>query len=170
MRKVSAVVLAAAVVAVFAVGCSSSKKSSNASASSTTSTTAPASQGGSTTTAASGSGGTGGSGSALTTAECIQASAAYAKMIADAGAAATGASKADINTEYDALGAKIPDSLKSDYKTIGDTYTKFEQDVKGASVSNPLAYAKAAQDLNDSGFKSAVSKVSAYFSNHCQST
>ncbi len=164
LKRVSGLLVACLLVASLAAACSSSKKSnvSAGSAQKTTTTTAKASS--------SGSGSSSGALGALSSTECLQAATAYGRMLSSASAAITG-NKTDtsaLNAEYEALGAKVPDSLKSDYKTVGDAYAKFTKDIKGASLTDPSALAKASADVDTPAVKAATQKISDYFNNHCQ--
>ena len=96
---------------------------------------------------------------------------AYVKLLTSAEAAITGnkTDTSELNAEYDALGGKIPSSLKSQYKTVGDAYAKFAQDIKGASLTDPSALQKAESDIDGADVKAASDKIQAYFNNHCQS-
>jgi hypothetical protein len=170
LKRVSGLLVACLLVASMAAACSSSKKTSvSAGDQKTTTTTAATSSGG-------GSGGgsdksASGLAGALSGSDCAQAGVAYVKLLTSSEAAITG-SKTDtseLNAEYDALGSKIPSSLKSQYKTVGDAYAQFAKDIKGASLTDPSSYQKAAADVDTPEVKSASQKIQDYFDNHCQS-
>lgn len=176
LKRVSGLLVACLLVASMAAACSSSKKSSVSAGADqkTTTTTAKSSGNGSSSKSGSSdksSGSSGGVLGALSTTDCVQAATAYAKVLTSAEAAITG-NKTDVselNAEYSALGSKVPDNLKSDYKTVGDAYTKFANDIKGASLTDPSSYAKASADIDTPEVKAASQKISDYFDNHCQS-
>ena len=120
-----------------------------------------------------GSGSGSGSGSAagiLSSTDCLQAAAGYAKVLSSASAAITGnkTDSSELNAEYSALGSKVPSNLKSDYKTVGDAYTKFANDIKGASLTDPSSYEKASADIDTPEVKAASQKISDYFNNNCK--
>jgi hypothetical protein len=173
LKRVSGLLVACLLVASMAAACSSSKKSSVSAGSDQKTTTTTAASGGS----GSGSGGSGSNASKsgvagiLSSSDCVQAAAAYAKVLTSAESAITGSKTdaSDLNAEYSALGSKVPDSLKGDYKTVGDAYTKFANDIKGASLTDPSSYEKASADIDTSQVKAASQKISDYFDNHCQS-
>jgi hypothetical protein len=172
MRKLSAAVLAASTVAVLAVGCSSNK-SSNVSAAGKTTTTAAPSAGSSGTSGDNSSNGSssGGSGGSISTAQCVSYALGFSKIFTDAGMAMSGqVNTSEIDSEFASIGASIPDSLKSQYQTVSDGLKKFEQDLKGASISNPSSYTKAEGDVNTADFNAAKAKIQAYFDNHCKSS
>ncbi len=173
LKRVSGLLVACLLVASMAAACSSSKKASvSAGDQKTTTTTAKASSSGSGSGSGSGSDkSSSGLAGALTSSECAQAGVAYVKMLTSSEAAITG-NKTDasaLNAEYDALGGKIPSNLKSQYKTVGDAYAKFANDIKGASLTDPSSYQKAAADVDTADVKAASQKIQAYFDNHCQS-
>ncbi|HVN52454.1 MAG TPA: hypothetical protein VMT43_13545 [Acidimicrobiales bacterium] len=157
--------------------CSSSKKTTTKAAGSSTTTTAASSSGGGSSSGTSGgssSGGTSGgssSGNAVSDAQCVSAAAGYAKVLAAATAAVSGntAEAKQLQAEYDALGASIPDNLKSDYQNVAKGYAQFEKDIKGASLTDMAKLQKAEADLTNSDFKASADKISAYFNNHCKS-
>ena len=159
--------------------CSSTKKTDVSAGNSTTSSTAAPASGSSSGDSSgssgdtSGSGGSG-SGNGLTTAECASAAAGYAKVLAAATAAVSGntADAQQLQEEYDALGASIPDNLKGDYDTVAKAYAQFEKDIKGVSLTDPSSLSKlqqAEKDLTNSDVKASADKIDSYFKNNCQS-
>src|SRR5262249_24411853 len=157
--------------------CSSTKKT-DVSAGNSTTTTAATSGGGGTSGGTSGdssSGTSGGSssGGAITDAQCISAAAGYPKGRAGGTATPAGNTReaSQLQDEYDALGASIPDNLKGDYQTVANAYAKFEKDIKGVSLTDPSSMAKLQQaegDLDNSDVKASADKISSYFNNHCK--
>ena len=165
-KRIAGLLVAGLLVASMAAACSSSKKSSvSAGANQSTTTTAKSSSG-----SGSGGGSSSGIAGALTDSECVQAGVAYARMLTSSEAALTG-NKTDasqLNADYSELGGKIPSNLKSQYKTVGDAYAQFAKDVKGASLTDPSSYEKAANDLDTPAVKAASQKIQTYFNNHCK--
>jgi hypothetical protein len=174
LNKISAWALAGLLAAGSLAACSSTKKTDVSAGNSTT--TAASSSGGGSTSGTSGGSGSGGSGSggAITDAQCVSAALGFQKVIAATAGIAGGNTSgvSSIQSEYDSLGASIPDNLKSDYQKVGQAYAKFAQDIKGVSFSDPSSMAKlqqAASDLNNSDVKASADKIDAYFKNHCKS-
>ncbi len=172
LKRVTGLLVAVLLVASMAAACSSSKKtdvSAGSGQKTTTTTAAKSSSGG-----GSGSGSNSGSNSGLgvlSSSDCEQAAVAFGKLLTSSEAAITGnkTDTSELNAEYDALGGKIPSSLQSQYKTVGDAYAKFAQDMKGASLTDMSALQKAAGDVDNPTVKAASDKIQAYFDNHCQS-
>jgi hypothetical protein len=178
LNKIGGLALACLLTAGSLAACSSTKKTTvDAAAGSTTTTASPSSGSGGSSgdTSGSSSGGTSGSsGGSLSTAECVSAAAGYAKVLASVGALTSGntASAAELQTEYDALGASVPSSLKDDYQTVAKAYAQFAKDIKGVSLTDPSSMGKlqaAEADLTAPGVKTASENIGHYFDNHCQS-
>ena len=178
LNMIGAWALAGLLAAGSLAACSSTKKT-DVSAGNSTSTTAAtttsgSSSGGGSDGSSSGTSGGSSSGGAITDAQCISAAAGYAKVLAGATAIATGntSDASQLQAEYDALGASIPDNLKGDYQTVANAYAKFEKDIKGVSLTDPSSMAKLQQaegDLTNSDVKASADKISSYFNNHCKS-
>ena len=165
LNKIGGLALACLLTAGSVAACSSTKKTVDTAAGKTTTTTAAPASGSSSGDSSGGSSGGSGSGGSLSAAQCVSAGAAYGKVLAGALAASTGntAGLSELQSEYDALGASIPDNLKSDYDTVAKAYAQFEKDVKGSSL------AAAEADLTAPDVTAAASKISTFFENHCQS-
>jgi len=181
LNKFGGLALACLLTAGSLAACSSKKNTTVDAAGKTTTTTAAPASGSSSGDTSGGSGDTGntsgsgssGSGGAITDAQCVSAAAGYAKVLASVGALTSGntSEASQLQAEYDALGASIPDNLKGDYQTVAKAYAKFEQDIKGVSFTDPSSMGKlqqAEKDLDNSDVKAASNKISAYFDNHCK--
>jgi hypothetical protein len=161
LNKLTALAVAGLLAAGAAAGCSSSSKTTSTSAGNSTTTTA---------STGSGSGSNSGSGSGtVSLAQCVSAAAAYTKAIASAGAAIGGnqSASSQLQNDINSISGTIPSSLKDDYKTVADAYTKYVNDLKGAGTDASKLQA-AGSDLNTSSVKTAAQHIGSYFSNHCK--
>jgi hypothetical protein len=175
LNKFGGLALACLLTAGSLAACSSKKDTTVDAAGKVTTTTAAPSSGSSNSGGSSSDTSGSGSGSgAVTSAGCISAAAGYAKVLASVGALTSGSSSsaAELQTEYDALGASIPSGLKDDYQTVAKAYAQFAKDIKGLSFTDPASMGKlqkAESDLTNSDVKTASENIGHYFDNHCQS-
>jgi hypothetical protein len=173
LKKMVAIAFAAVLVFT-AVGCSSSKKSDTVSASGDSSTTTTAS---SNSDSDSGSNSGSGSGSA-TSANCIEASTAYASLFLASAGFASGATQEELDQfEKNAndLKAKIPDEVKDDFETVANAYRDYIEQLKGLDMTdafNADTMAKlqaAAEKISTPEVEAAQDRIDKYFTDNCGS-
>jgi uncharacterized lipoprotein YehR (DUF1307 family) len=172
VKKLVAIVFASLLL-VAAVGCGSSKKSENVNAA-TGGNSDQSSSSTSTTTSSSGTGS--GGGQAYTSADCIQASLAYASLLGQSMGFASGATQEELDKfEQQAadLKAKIPAELKDDFETVAAAYKDYAELLKGLDMTdalNPATMQKlqqASEKLSTPEVQAAQQRIDDYFKANC---